>query len=108
MEKNFIVSSTLAFLVFLGLATASAVTYATEQAVIDRYAKSCSICHTSGVGGAPKTGDTAAWAPRLDKGMDALVGSVEKGLNAMPPKGMCFDCSADDYKALIEHMSAGK
>jgi len=37
-----------------------------------------------------------------------LVASVEKGLNAMPPKGMCFDCSADEYKALIEYMSAGQ
>lgn len=108
MKKNLIVSSVLAPLVFLGLATASAVTYATDQAVIDHYSKSCIVCHAAGVAGAPKTGDAAAWAPRLEKGMDALVNSAEKGLNAMPPKGMCLDCSADDYKALIEYMSAGK
>jgi cytochrome c5 len=40
------------------------------------------------------------------KGMDALVASVNTGLNAMPPKGMCFDCTDDDYKALIEYMAA--
>lgn len=78
---------------------------AAEQAVVDRYNKTCIACHSSGAAGAPKTGDAAAWAPRLAKGMDALVQSVEKGLNAMPPKGMCFDCSADEYKALIEYMS---
>jgi cytochrome c5 len=37
--------------------------------------------------------------------MDVLVAAVTAGLNAMPPKGMCYDCSADDYKALIEFMS---
>ena len=41
----------------------------------------------------------------MAKGMDALVEAVENGLNAMPPKGMCFDCSADEYKALIEYMA---
>ena len=72
------------------------------------YDKSCKVCHQAGVAGAPKTGDAAQWAPRLEKGMDALVMSVEKGMNAMPPKGMCFDCTADDYKALIEYMAEAK
>ena len=75
-----------------------------EQSVIDQYNKSCAMCHDTGVAGAPKTGDAAQWAPRLEKGMDALVASVDKGMNAMPPKGMCFDCSDDDFKALIEYM----
>ena len=52
-----------------------------------------------------KTGDEAAWDPRLAKGMDALLVSVNNGLNAMPPKGMCFDCTDEDYTALIEYMS---
>jgi cytochrome c5 len=51
------------------------------------------------------TGDAAAWAPRLAKGMEALLVSVNNGLNAMPPKGMCFDCTDADYTALIEYMS---
>jgi cytochrome c5 len=72
---------------------------------MDKYAKSCQVCHANGAANAPKTGDAAAWEPRLAKGMDALVQSVANGLNAMPPKGMCFDCSDDDYKALIEYMA---
>ena len=71
-----------------------------------KYDKSCKVCHASGAANAPKTGDAAAWEPRMAKGMDVLVQSVETGLNAMPPKGMCFDCTADDYKALIEYMAA--
>ena len=54
---------------------------------------------------AAQTGDAAAWEPRMAKGMDTLVASVSTGLNAMPPKGMCFDCSDEDYKALIEYMA---
>ena len=53
----------------------------------------------------PKKGDKAAWEPRLAKGMDTLVQSVTNGLNAMPPKGLCMDCSAEDYKAVIQWMS---
>src|SRR6056297_3785258 len=33
----------------------------------------CMACHTTGAAGAPKIGDTAAWAPRIDKGMETLV-----------------------------------
>ena len=70
-----------------------------------KYDKSCKVCHAAGAAGAPKTGDAAAWEPRMAKGMDAMVASVNKGLNAMPPKGMCFDCSDEDYAALIEYMA---
>jgi len=69
------------------------------------YQKSCSICHVQGVANAPKTGDEEAWAPLLSKGMDELVASVVNGKGAMPPKGMCYNCSEDDYKALINRMS---
>ncbi|HAN27620.1 MAG TPA: cytochrome c5 family protein [Halieaceae bacterium] len=72
---------------------------------MDKYNKSCAVCHNAGVAGAPKTGDAAAWAPKMEKGMDALVTSVKNGLNAMPPKGMCFDCTDEDYAALITYMS---
>lgn len=97
--KNVIISLVLA----LGF---SAVVTADD--VADRYSKTCAVCHASGAAGAPKTGVVADWEPRMAKGMDAMVSSVDKGLNAMPPKGMCFDCSADNYKALIEYMAKAK
>jgi cytochrome c5 len=81
---------------------------AANQAVVDKYNQSCIACHSSGAAGAPKTGVVADWAPRMEKGMDALVASVANGMNAMPPKGMCFDCSNEDFKALIQHMAAPK
>ncbi|MBN7797095.1 c-type cytochrome [Parahaliea mediterranea] len=76
------------------------------QPPMEKYNKSCAVCHNTGAANAPKTHDVEAWKPRLDKGVDALVQSVNSGLNAMPPKGMCFDCSDDEYKALIEFMSS--
>ena len=89
------------FAVFLMFSAAGAL----AEPDMDKYAKSCQVCHANGAANAPKTGDAAAWEPRLAKGMDALVQSVANGLNAMPPKGMCFDCSDEDYKALIEYMA---
>ncbi len=68
------------------------------------YNKACAVCHNAGVAGAPKKGDAEAWQPRLDKGMEALVASVKNGLNAMPPRGMCMDCTDEDYQATIEWM----
>src|SRR3954464_15872705 len=46
----------------------------------------CSACHATGAAGAPKFGDAGAWAPRIAKGFDALVGSATKGKGAMPPQ----------------------
>ncbi|MFV8783864.1 c-type cytochrome [Microbulbifer sp. SA54] len=74
--------------------------------VEEKYEKACKVCHVAGVANAPKVHDIEAWKPRLDKGMDALLASVKNGLNAMPPGGMCSDCSDEDYKALIKFMSS--
>lgn len=51
------------------------------------YKQACSACHAVGAAGAPKSGDKAAWAPRIKKGEDALVASALKGIGNMPPKG---------------------
>jgi len=34
-----------------------------------------------------------------------LLASVKNGLGAMPAKGLCFDCSDEDYTALINYMA---
>ncbi len=72
----------------------------------EKYQSSCMACHLSGAAGAPKTGDVAAWEPRLAKGMDALVESVKKGMNAMPPTGLCATCTDEEYRALIDYMAS--
>ncbi len=98
--------SKVVLLAALALTSAMGLAAEDDTALTERYTKSCAVCHDYGAAGAPKTGDAAAWEPRLGKGMEQLVKSVENGLNAMPPKGMCFDCSAEDYQLLIEYMAA--
>ncbi len=52
------------------------------------YKTACFACHDAGVAGAPKLGDKKLWAPRVGKGVDALVKTVLTGKGAMPPKGV--------------------
>ncbi len=70
-----------------------------------KYARSCATCHDAGVLGAPKKGDSSAWQPRLKQGSDTLLSRVQNGYKNMPAKGLCNDCSEDDYIALIKFMS---
>lgn len=66
----------------------------------------CSACHGSGVLGAPKIGDKAAWGPRLKEagGVDGLVAVATKGKGSMPPRGGNPDLSNDELKAAIQQM----
>ncbi len=77
------------------------------KSAADIYKKSCMACHATGVANAPKVGDQAAWDARMAKGMDTLVGSVNKGMGAMPPKGGDASLTDDDIKATIKFMAEG-
>jgi cytochrome c5 len=68
------------------------------------YEMTCSACHATGVAGAPKLGDKAAWAPHLMHGVDHLVQSALKGKDAMPPKGGNPSLSDDEVRAAVEFM----
>jgi cytochrome c5 len=53
----------------------------------DVFKGQCAACHASGAAGAPKFGDSAAWAPRIKTGYPALLNSALKGKNVMPTQG---------------------
>lgn len=90
--------------VILGLSLG--VAGASQAATVEqRYASACATCHGSGVGGAPKKGDAVVWAPRLKQGDAVLLAHVKNGFRAMPPRGLCNDCTDTEYKALIDYMS---
>ena len=73
--------------------------------VVSNFNKSCATCHNAGIAGAPKFGDAGAWASRIEKGIDVLYASTINGLPpGMPQKGMCFSCSDDDLRALVDYM----
>lgn len=78
-----------------------------DSEIASIYLRSCRSCHTVAATGAPLTGDMAAWAPRMEKGMSVMVDSVVNGSGGMPPFGLCMDCSAKQFEALIQFMAAG-
>lgn len=97
MKKLFIVSA-----LFAVINTAQAFD------VEAKYKRTCFACHGSGVAGAPKSFDKASWEPALTKGMDALVANVTNGMSSMPPKGLCMDCTPEQFEALIVYMANPK
>ncbi|HJV86439.1 MAG TPA: c-type cytochrome [Noviherbaspirillum sp.] len=76
------------------------------------YESTCQACHGTGVAGAPKFGDKAAWAPRIKQGAATLHEHAIKGFQGksgmMPPKGGST-APDDDVKAAVDYMvSAAK
>lgn len=70
-------------------------------------AQFCATCHATGLLDAPKTGDAAAWKTRSDAagGLKGLVDVAKAGKGAMPPMGICNDCSDVEMEAAISYMS---
>ena len=70
------------------------------------YDSACTACHTTGIAGAPKLGDKAAWTTRLAQGKPALYTAALKGKGAMPAKGGNASLSDDAVKAAVDFMLA--
>ena len=70
----------------------------------------CSACHGTGIAGAPKIGDKAAWAPRIAQGAATLelhaIGGFTGSTGMMPPKGGRTDLPDDAVRAAVEYMAA--
>ncbi len=91
--------------------SAMAVALSSFNAIADgkaTYDASCAACHTAGVAGAPKVGDSGAWKERLGQGMDILVEHAIKGYQGkagyMPPKGGFSNLSDDQVKEAVAYM----
>ena len=69
------------------------------------YTALCAACHDAGLVGAPKTGDAAAWAPRLALGFDGLTASAIAGKNLMPPRGGGGDLTDTEVKRAVAHLA---
>lgn len=86
----------------------TAVTFTiTAQAETDGeavYNQACMTCHMSGAAGAPIKGDSEAWEPLLEKGIDTLYENSINGVNAMPPKGGNMRLSDEEVKAAVDFM----
>jgi len=64
----------------------------------------CVKCHGTGVGGAPKIGDRAAWTPRVKQGVDSVVASAIHGHGAMPPRGGMADLTDVEIRSAVVYM----
>ena len=75
----------------------------------DVYNAACMACHATGAAGAPKLGDTVAWADRIAKGTDALHQSGVNGVagTGMIAKGGCMNCSDEEVIAAVDYMVDG-
>ena len=75
----------------------------------DIYNSSCVACHGVGIAGAPKMGDTEAWAPRIDQGLPTLyehaINGYQGNTGMMPPKGGAMSLSDDEIKAAVDYMA---
>lgn len=84
-----------------GIPAASADELATGKGLYDA---ACFVCHGSGVAGAPKFGDKAAWAPYIETGLDAMLQVAISGKGAMPPRGTAMNASDEELRAAILYM----
>ena len=89
------------------------------------FKQSCATCHAVNFPNAPQAHDTAAWQKKYEisaaqakaqfpalsgkdleeKTMEILVSKVRNGNHAMPPKGLCNDCTDQEYRNAIEFMN---
>lgn len=76
-------NSALAVLTAPKSTAAASVPASGEQA----FTQVCSACHATGINGAPKMGDHAAWGPRIAQGKEALYSHAINGKGNMPPRG---------------------
>ena len=70
----------------------------------DVYKQTCAVCHSVGVPGVPKLGNSADWKIRLLIGRQALLYSVLNGHGAMPPKGGDASLSDAQAEAALDYM----
>lgn len=92
-------------------ATAVAVVEVAYKNGAEVYEAACKACHGLGIGGAPKSGDRAAWGPRIAQGKATLYEHAIKGFDGkadvmMPAKGGATSVSDELIKAAVDHMTA--
>lgn len=74
------------------------------EQIVQHYCANCHALKPIIQIGAPRIGISADWAPRIKQGMDALFKNTDEGLNAMPPRGGCFECSDKQLLLAIKAM----
>lgn len=69
------------------------------------YTEVCAVCHATGVSGAPKFADKAAWKPLVAEGQHVLTAHAWVGVRAMPPRGGRPDLSLEEFSRATAYMA---
>ena len=73
------------------------------------FAQVCKTCHETGLAGAPKIGDKAAWTPRIAEGEKTLLQHAIAGYQGktgvMPPKGGNPDLTDDEVHRAVVYLA---
>lgn len=71
------------------------------QQIANHYCANCHATRPLIELGAPKIGQASDWEPRLKAGLELLFQQADAGINAMPARGGCFECSDEQLKLAI-------
>jgi len=79
-----------------------------EQSGEQVYNSTCIACHGAGIGGAPKYGDAASWAPHKAKGAATLhkhaIDGYQGPAGFMPPRGGNMALTDEEVMAAVDFM----
>jgi len=71
------------------------------QQIVQHYCATCHAVKPLIPLGAPRIGDATDWKPRLKQGMQTLIKHTHEGINVMPARGGCFECSDEQLLLAI-------
>jgi cytochrome c5 len=88
----------------VALAQTGTKTQTTERSGKEVVDAVCISCHGTGADGAPKIGDTKAWAKRATRGLTGLTKSAIKGVRKMPAHGGNANVADFELELAITYM----
>ena len=100
MRKHLVVAAVL----LAALALCVTAYAGAKRDIKDMFMATCYGCHDSGMMDAPIAFSSDFTDREKAKGFDKLVENAMKGLDDMPAKGSCGDCTRDEIKALTRYM----
>lgn len=71
------------------------------------YQHFCVNCHSQKpliAIGAPRIAEEGDWKIRMKAGLDELFKHTDEGMNGMPPRGGCFECSDKQLWLAIDYL----
>lgn len=68
------------------------------------YQQVCTVCHETGVAGAPRRADRDRWKSLESKGLETLTKNAIRGIGAHPPNGVSFDLADSDMRDAVHYM----